>query len=224
MKKKYFELSPITIIQDIRQSTIKEKISIRGIDLWVYPGVYPSDRFRSSHYILDAIERIVLGKTVCDMGCGLGVIGQFALHKGSKRVVQVDINPSAIENAKANRELHQFSEEKLVIYESDCFDAVPQETFDLIIFNIPFHSETKSIQHPLERAFFDPGFSSVTKFLEQAIYYSNNETQIMIVFSNKGDTQLLESKFDHSKFAWKIGYQTNTDQMYDSRIYTLTLR
>ena len=158
MTNKYFELAPSEIIQDINHISFRERVLIREIELWVHPNVYPSDRFRSSHFILETIESMVSDKTICDMGCGMGVIGQFALHNGAKRIVQADINVHAIENAIDNRELHGFSEKQLSIYESDCFDNVPKEKFDLIIFNIPFHSEQVIIKNPLERAFHDPGF------------------------------------------------------------------
>ena len=46
MVKKYFELSPNNILKDIEQTCLKHKIMIRGIELWIYPNVYPSDRFR----------------------------------------------------------------------------------------------------------------------------------------------------------------------------------
>lgn len=223
MATAYYKLSPQQIVQDIDRSTKEKRVKIKGLDFLIYPHVYPSDQFRSSLFIIKEIEPLVHNLTVCDMGCGMGIIGQFALHYGAKKVVQADINPFAIENAVANKVLHGFSDKRMKIYESDCFSNIPAQKFDLIVFNIPFHNEPFIFYDPLERAFHDPGFSSLKKFLRQAVLFSHENTQILIVFSNKGDVRGLEKAFNSSEFKWSLWRLTNTDQTYDTRIYRLHL-
>lgn len=155
------------------------------------------------------------------MGCGMGIIGLFSLQNGAKKVVQADINPIAVNNAKANKEFYKYNNESLGIYESDCFDKVPPQTFDLIIFNIPFHSEPHSIQNSLEFAFHDPDFISTKKFLFQAQEFSHPQTKIIIAFSNKGDTKTLESIFSYLGYKWTLWKVANSHQKYDNRLYLL---
>jgi methylase of polypeptide subunit release factors len=222
MTASYYKLSPEQIVEDIVHTHEAKKVVIKGLELLVHPNVYPSDRFRTTNFILDHLQPLLHKKAVCDMGCGLGVIGLFALEQGAKRVVQADINSLAVKNAQANRELHHYSPKRLEIYESDCFEQVPLQKFDLIVFNIPFHSEPYKISNPLEYAFHDPEFASTKKFLSQVSTYSHSETQIFIAFSNKGDVYQLENLFDASSLKWELWKVANANQEYDNRLYRLT--
>lgn len=217
----YFKMNPEQIVEDITELSTPKKVIILGMEFYVFPQVYPSDRFRSSIFILEAIKEMVFEKTVCDMGCGLGVIGQFALQNGAKKVTQADINPYAVKNAEANRGLHGFSHEQLQIFQSDCFSNIPKRIFEILVFNIPFHSEPFIITNPLERAFFDPGFQSLKKFLNEATAYMSSDSKIYLVFSNKGDIEEFETVLESSPFCWCLWRITNTDQEFDTRIYQL---
>lgn len=218
----YYKLAAEMICEDVK-GTNQEVIQaeVEGVNLVIFPHVYPSHKFRTTSFVLKNLQDLIQGKKVCDMGCGPGIVGLFALHKGAARVVQADINPCAIENAKENNTLHGFGEDRIQTYQSDCFDQVPKEAFDLIVFNMPYHCDKVEIDDPLKYAFYDPAFVSIKKFLQQAKAYSHKETQILIAFSNKGEIQLLEKIFEQSHYNWKLWKITNTDQEYDNRIYLL---
>jgi release factor glutamine methyltransferase len=217
----YYKLPPDKIAQDITQSSSLKKITIKGRQFIVLPHVYPSDKFRTTDFLLESIQPLLNGATVCDMGCGMGIVGLFAIENKAKKVVQVDINPFAVKNAKANRRLHQYTEDQLYIIRSDCFERVLKQSFDLIVFNIPFHSEPYNIKDPLEYAFYDPAFTSTTKFLLEAKNFSHQDTKIIIAFSDKGDVAALEKIFDELQFTWKLWKRTNSDQKFDNRLYEL---
>ena len=221
MRINYFLLEPDKIVEDIFKSDDIRTFWIKDLVFSVFPNVYPSDQFRSSMFILDTIESISDDITFCDMGCGMGLIGQVALFYGARKVVQADINPVAVENARYNKKMNKFVDSKLDIYESDCFDNIPEQSFDVIAFNIPFHSEPYNIKNPLESAFFDPNFKSLRKFLAQSKRYAHQHTQILIVFSNKGNVQLLEENFNRSEYNWSLWKIANAEQKFDSRIYLL---
>lgn len=221
MKTQYYKLSPEQIFKDVLESKTPKKIQIKDREFFVYPGVYPSDKFRTTDFLLSSIEPLVENAVVCDMGCGMGIVGLFALQRKARRVVQVDVNPLAVENAKANRALYQYSDGQAKIFQSDCFDDVPKELFDVIIFNAPFHSESHEIINPLEYAFYDPDFVSMRKFLSQVVDYSHDQTDILIAFSSKGDVPRLERYFDEKGFVWELWKIANTHQEYDNRIYKL---
>lgn len=224
MKKKYHKLSPDQIFEDIIRCDSPKKVQIKGLELIVYPHVYPSDKFRTTNFILENIEPLFLGSRVCDMGCGIGVIGLFALHHSATTVVQADINPIAVENAKANRDFYKYSHEQIKIFESNCFDQIPKQIFDIIIFNVPFHSEPYEISDPLEYAFHDPNFISIRKFLHQVVAYCNSSTKIFIAFSNKGDIKGLERIFQNSGLNWSLWKTINADQEFDNRLYQLGIK
>lgn len=219
----YYQLSPEDIVYQLKEKS-EDRIrtnSIMGIELQIFPHVFP-EGFRSTAFLLDSIQKIVKDKTVCDMGCATGIVGLYALSKGAKKVVQADINPHAVANAKVNRKLHSHTPRKLQIYESDCFSNIPKQKFDLIIFNIPFHTDPFDIHDPLEYAFHDPLFRTLKRFLEQARAYIHSKSQIIIAFSNKGDVSTLERIFSSFGFEWKLWKTAHTDEQYDSRLYMLT--
>lgn len=220
--KEFYKISPdeITVaINETNQSQVNGHVE--GIDLVIFPHVYPSHQFRSTGVLLRSIKQLIKGKRVCDMGCGPGIVGLFALQHGAKEVVQADINPHAVANAVENNLRYEFTSNQVKAYLSNCFDNVPKQTFDLIIFPMPYHCDMTKIDDPLKYAFYDPGFASITKFLDQANDYSHSATEILISFSNKGDVQKLENIFTASKFKWELWKIANTDQEFDNRIYRL---
>lgn len=219
----YYKLSADEIYHDVNETSQEViKSEIEGIDLLIFPHVYPSHKFRTTAFILRNLKDLIKGKKVCDMGCGPGIVGLFSLHHGASEVIQADINPIAIENAKENNKLNGFNEIDIKTYLSNCFDGIPKTIFDLIIFNIPYHCDKIQIDDPLKYAFYDPAFVSTRKFLLQAREYSHKKTQILIAFSSKGETELLENIFEQNQYNWKLWKITNTDQEYDNRIYLLT--
>jgi methylase of polypeptide subunit release factors len=219
----YYKLAPELIFKDIVRDVDHKTVRIKGLDFFVHPHVYPSDKFRTTNFLLDSIGPLVANAHVCDMGCGFGIVGLYALHYGAKSVVQADINPMAVKNAKANKKLHAFSTQAK-IYKSDCFDDIPKQKFEVIVFNIPFHNEPCEIIDPLQYAFHDPMFKSVNKFLSQAVDYCHSSTKIIIAFSNKGDVNGLETIFDRSNFMWDLWKVTNTHQEFDNRLYQLRIK
>lgn len=218
----YYKLTANEIFNDINKVSQKiTKVEIEGINLLIFPHVYPSHKFRTTSFVLRNLKEFIKGKKICDMGCGPGIVGLFSLYNGAKQVVQVDINPNAIDNANKNNALHGFNENQIKTYLSNCFDNIPETKFDLIVFNMPYHCDTIKIQNSLQYAFYDPGFASIKKFLIQAKKYSDKQTEIFIAFSNKGETRLLEDLFEQNNYKWELWKITNADQEYDNRIYLL---
>ena len=221
MLKQYFKYCPEKIIQDVCELKEQRLSNVSGIELLIDPHVYPSDRFRSSRFLVQELHGMLKGAKVCDMGCGPGIVGLAAAYNGAKNVVQVDINPYAAKNAIHNREFHKFDFSKIQIYESDCFDQVPTQKFDYVLFNPPFHSDDFEIQNPIERAFIDPQFVSFEKFLLQSEHYLEKDGKIIIAFSNKGDTLALEALFSKYHFDWRLWRIANSQAEYDTRLYLL---
>lgn len=221
---KLYLKAPDKIICSLNKIKFSTIVNILGIDLFLIRDVYPSQLFRTTNFLLTNLKEMFYTKSVCDMGCGMGVLGQYALKYGAKKVVQGDINPSAIKNAELNKKKYRYKNEKLKIYQSDCFDNIPKQIFDVIVFNIPFHSEQHKCNNNIEYAFYDPFFKSTEKFLKQLKLYSNFATEIFIAFSNKGDTKSLEGLFERYNYQWIIWKKINENKKYDNRLYLLKLK
>ena len=194
---------------------------VEGIKLCIHPHVYPSERFRTTTFVLKNIKERVKNKRICDMGCGPGIVGLYAIANCATSVVQVDINPFAIKNANENIMLNGFQDKNIKTIQSDCFDEIQGQLFDVVIWNIPYHNDSIQISDPLERAFYDPLFASTGKFLSQLPEFTGTSTEVYIAFSSKGDFLQLQKLFETSGFNWKIWKITNEDQEYDNRIYSL---
>jgi len=217
----YFKIDPKKIVEDILKKSKIRKTKILGIEYLILPNVYPSEKFRTTDFLLSSLPDCS-NKTVCDMGCGMGIVGIHAMiNKNAQRAVFVDINENAILNVRKNLALNSISEKKFSIYLSNAFSSVNAEIFDLIIFNVPFHNDDVEISNPLQKAFFDPNFKGVSLFLSQAKKFMNEKSQIIIAFSDKGDVEALENLFDKFEFKWKLWKRKNQEDNYDNRLYLL---
>lgn len=222
--QEYYKLPPAKICEDVNiNNPAIIKAEVEEVKFSVFSHVYPSHKFRTTSFVLKNLKKLVKGKKVCDMGCGPGIVGLYAMHHGAKQVVQADINPNAVENAKENNAHYGFTDRQVKTFLSNCFDKIPKDIFDLIVFNMPYHSEKIEIDDPLKYAFYDPAFISIKKFLLQAREYSHQKTQIFIAFSNKGEVEVLENIFEEQNYKWKLWKVINTDKEYDNRIYRLLL-
>ncbi len=73
------------------------------------------------------------GKTVCDLGCGSGILGISAVKMGALSCVMTDIDRQAVEAAKANVQLNGVSDKVNVMY-GDLVTG--EQKFDVVIANI----------------------------------------------------------------------------------------
>ena len=113
----YYKLAADEIYDDVNETNQEViKSEVEGVNFVVFPHVYPSQKFRTTSFVLKNLKDLIKGKKVCDMGCGPGIVGLFSLQNGASQVVQADINPSAVENAKENNTLHGFGEDHRILH------------------------------------------------------------------------------------------------------------
>lgn len=226
----YPALKPEEIFKHIKQNQNPYYISFNQIKMRVNPNVYPSNRFRSSKMLGEIVASYSKNKKVADIACGHGTMGIVAALNGAKHVVQVDINPHAVQNAKENIELHNL-EDKIDLYEGDVFEPLSyryNNYFDVIYFNPPFHRDTKHKDDKLMYAFYTQGNEGgvLEKFLKRAKYYLAPKGEIILGFSNKDPESLkfLEETLDKYDYNYAIKWQKNTETAADNRIYLITLK
>ena len=74
------------------------------------------------------------GKRVLDVGCGTGILAIMASLRGASRVVAVDVDEWAVENARENAERNHC--ENVTIYLGTIDQVAVGERFDLLLANI----------------------------------------------------------------------------------------
>ena len=110
---------------------------VRGQQLLVMPNVFNPRRMRTGSFFASVVDSgLSNGLSVLDMGTGTGICA-IAAARLARRVIALDINPSAVRCAKANVLIHCL-EDKIDVRHGDLFAAVVDERFDLVLFNPPF--------------------------------------------------------------------------------------
>lgn len=93
--------------------------------------------------------------TVLDLCCNAGGFGIYALSKGAKNVVFVDISESAIEQTKANLAANEI--ETYEAYAADAFTFMKEKkyknSFDMIVLDPPSFAKTKEQASGAKRGF-----------------------------------------------------------------------
>lgn len=104
-----------------------------------------------SRLLIETIQLPSSGN-VLDVGCGYGPIGLFVAKTAPNcRVTMVDINERAVALAKENANLNQL-EERVTIKQSNLYEAVQEEKFDLIISNPPIRAGKVIVHQIFEQA------------------------------------------------------------------------
>jgi release factor glutamine methyltransferase len=112
---------------------------VGDLSLVVIPGVFhPEFFFATALFIRTLARRPIGGDTrALDMGTGSGALA-VALGRRGARVTALDVNPLAVRCARANVTMHGL-DDLVTVQESDLFDSVADELYDLITFNPPFY-------------------------------------------------------------------------------------
>jgi ribosomal protein L11 methyltransferase len=117
----------------------------RKIQILLEPGMaFGTGTHETTQLCLEAIERFAQpGCSLLDIGTGSGILAMAACKLGAKRVVACDIDPIALEVARANAKINQCN--KIEWNEGDN-DSVGNRRFDLAIANLTIE--------PIEKSFF----------------------------------------------------------------------
>lgn len=158
-------------------------VTIEGVEVVVNPGVFPP---ATDTKLLAANVKTKPGERIIDVTTGSGAIPVIAGLQGAIGYA-IDINPSAVANAKENLATHDVAIEAL---ESDLFANVPEGLFDQVFANGPFFEG--EIVDPMDyacygaRAFIEKLFSQVRDRL-------NKGGRLLIVVSEWAELDHLEN-------------------------------
>ncbi|MBN1966041.1 MAG: class I SAM-dependent methyltransferase [Anaerolineae bacterium] len=112
-----------------------------GLTLFGLPGVFSRDGLDDgTAMLLSTIDAALCdGARVLDVGCGSGVIGFHALRQGAVSADLIDSDWAALDCAARGRTANGF-DDSCRVWGSDLFADVPDEPYDLILSNPPFHT------------------------------------------------------------------------------------
>ena len=148
------------------------------------------------------VERIL------DLCSGSGCIAIASKYQfPGAEVCASDVSRDALEVARMNLELHDLSD-AVTLYESDLFDAIPQQQFDVIVCNPPYVdagemaslSDECRYEPEIGLRAGDDGLLMVDRILARAGEYLSEHG---VIFIEVGNSQpAMECKYDFLPMTW----------------------
>lgn len=136
---------------------------------------------------------------VLDMGTGSGVNAILAATRGAE-VVAVDVNPHAVEAARANAERNGVPD-RIEIRQSDLFGEV-EGRFDLVIFDPPFR--WMKPRDWAEASITDEDYRALTAFFANVREHLTENGRILVFFGTTADIGYLEQLIEANGLASRI--------------------
>lgn len=107
-----------------------------GLKLVIPPGVFHPGLFLSTQILIDHLkEKPLSNKRFLELGAGSGLISLHAARRGAS-VVATDISRKAIDSIAKNARQNRL---QLYTLQSDLFEDIPQQQFDLVLINPPYY-------------------------------------------------------------------------------------
>ncbi len=145
---------------------------------------------------------------ILDLCCGSACIGIAAkYHFMDAEVCVADISTDALEVAAMNLAEHEL-EDEIELYQSDLFDAIPSQAFDVIVTNPPYVdaedmaalTEEFHCEPEIGLAAGEDGLALVDRILQQAADYLDEQG---VIFIEVGNSQAaMEQKYDFLPMTW----------------------
>jgi release factor glutamine methyltransferase len=182
------------VFESERARSEEAMVEYLGLTLRIPPDVQPITGMS------DLIGRAVLAEVretdrVLDVGTGSGVNAILASSKATA-VVAVDVNPHAVDAARANAALNGVAD-RIVVVEGDLFDAVDGR-FDLVVFDPPFRwFAPRDLR---ERNTTDEDYQTLTAFFRQVPERLTEDGRILLFFGTSGDAEFVDKLIRESEF------------------------
>jgi len=173
---------------------VPSDVTFMGLQLHIAANVFSVEESADGDPYHQAVAKEVRpGMRVLDMGTGSGVSALLAARAGAN-VVAVDVNPEAVECARANAEQNGLSERIVFVY-GDLFETVEGD-FDLIIFDPPFRwFEPRDV---LERSHADADYRTLSAFMAEAPTRLRVSGRTIMNFGTSGDLDYFHELIDRS--------------------------
>jgi release factor glutamine methyltransferase len=162
--------------------------SYQNIRLQIPSSVFHPGFFFSTHLLLDQIKKFPLeNKKLLEPGAGSGLISIYAAQRGA-RVTATDINPTAVKFLYYNCEANKV---RPTIIESDLFEDLRPEVFDIIAINPPYYK--KQPQSVGDYAWFCGEHGEYFEQLFAGLKnYMHAETMVLMVLCDGCDLEMIQ--------------------------------
>lgn len=176
-----------------------------GLDFIVSPDVL-IPRPETELLVETAIEILSENASFCEVGVGSGCISVAILHEiETAKATGLDISEAALKIAEKNAEINRVAE-RLKLKQSNVFEILRDERFDLIVSNPPYISaeEMKTLQTEV-RDFEPPtaltdgadGLSIIEKIIVNATQFLNEKGFLLLEIGHLQSTE-VQKMFDQS--------------------------
>lgn len=170
------------LLEQSKAETESYTVTVLEKEFIVDPNVFSPKYFKDTELFAKNLP-VRKGEEMLEIGSGTGAMSIIAIYKGAKKVVAIDINPDAVKNTQKNISLHQMDEKVEVRY-GDLFEPMKtDEKFDTIFWNTPFGFVKNRDISDLEKAVYDPGYTSTERFIKSAKAHLKENGKILIGFS-----------------------------------------
>jgi release factor glutamine methyltransferase len=202
------------------RALVPRDITFMGLRLHISENVMPLDDSEDGDpYHRAVASEVGPGLRVLDMGTGSGVSALLAARAGSD-VVAVDVNPEAVECARANADRNGLGE-RITFVHGDLFRGVEKD-FDLMIFDPPFRwFEPRDM---LERSHTDADYRTLTRFMSESPARLRNGGRIIMNFGTSGDLDYLRELIEQTGLdATETRYREATKLGFTAEYYVIKL-
>ena len=177
-----------------------------AVTVLVPPGVFHPGFFFSTKQLLAYLGQQELnGKSFLEIGSGSGIVSIFAAKKGAS-VTCCDIAQPAVSVTRQNANANSVQLEAIV---SDLFEAIPQQTFDVIAVNPPYYK--KDPASPAEYAWYaGKELQYFSRFFQQAKKYVTPQSQVLMVLSDECDLTGIQTIAQNKGWRWEMLQQKTT--------------
>jgi methylase of polypeptide subunit release factors len=142
-------------------------------------------------------------KTVLEIGAGCGAISLYLAANWNVKILASDISPDAVESVMRNAELNGL---RIDVVESDMFEKIPAQKFDLIIFNAPLID--KEPENSIEKySLCDPDGMITSSFLRGARRFLDNDgIAIVSICRNSAYEALADIDLKYRVVSFELAY------------------
>jgi release factor glutamine methyltransferase len=171
----------------------------KDIYLQIPASVFHPGFFFSTHLLLNQLKNLSLdNKKFLEPGAGSGFLSVYAAKQGAK-VTATDINPVAVKCIKENSLRNNV---RINVIESDVFDNLSPQPFDIIAINPPYYK--KDAESHADYAWnCGQNGEYFFKFFTQLKNYIHPATIILMVLCDSCDANMIESIARESGFIMK---------------------
>jgi len=189
----------------VRRQAVPERIETDGLIVDVPAGVYHPLPDSSSEFFIRNIKAMnpkLIAKTL-EIGAGCGIISIYMAANWTSRTVATDISPIAVEATIANARLNNV---ELTAYQSDLFEKIDEDDFDLIVFNTPMVD--KNPENDIEKySLCDPNGRITESYLRQARDHVSPDGLIIFSICNNSAYEVMDAvDLDYSVVGFELGY------------------